>query len=55
MNFKKQLFAKIIRENDELEKQKRNEDKLVYWDKFRAENAAKEQETIDKNNIQKMV
>lgn len=55
MNFKKQLFAKIIRENDECEKQQRAEERLVYWDKYRAENAAREQQEIAKRNLQKMV
>ena len=35
INFKKQLFAKITRENVVLEKFQRAEDKLIYWDKFR--------------------
>ena len=55
MNFKKQLFAKIIRENEEREKQQRAEERLVYWDKYRAENAAREQQDINKRNLQKMV
>ena len=42
MSFKRHLFAKIIRENDQLEKQKKHEEKLTYWDKFRANKAANE-------------
>jgi hypothetical protein len=35
LSFKKHLFAKIIRDNEEAEKYKRNQDNLSYWEKYR--------------------